>query len=67
MTDPASPRRAWLLVVIGLGSFTASVSTNVVNVALPAMQRSFSTSVAAVDWVVTLYLLALSGALLSFG
>ena len=59
--------KAWLLLVIGLGSFTASVNTSVVNIALPSIQRTLATEVTQVDWVVTIYLLVVSGALLSFG
>ena len=59
--------KAWLLLVIGLGSFTASVNTSVVNIALPGIQRTLATEVTQVDWVVTIYLLVVSGALLGFG
>jgi EmrB/QacA subfamily drug resistance transporter len=59
--------KVWLLLVIGLGSFTASVNTSVVNIALPGIQRALASQVSQVDWVVTIYLLVVSGALLSFG
>lgn len=57
----------WVLLVIGVGSFMSSLSTGVVNIILPILQRTFRSDVASVEWVTLLYLLVLSGALLPFG
>jgi EmrB/QacA subfamily drug resistance transporter len=65
--EQPSVNKTWLLLVIGLGSFTASVNTSVVNIALPSIQRTLAPEVTQVDWVATIYLLVVSGALLSFG
>lgn len=45
----------------------SSLSTGSVNVALPVLQRVFGSNIANVTWVVTIFSLILSGALLGFG
>jgi EmrB/QacA subfamily drug resistance transporter len=57
----------WILFSIGIGSFMSALDGSVVNIALPVIGVTFKTSVASLEWVVTVYLLVISGALLSFG
>jgi EmrB/QacA subfamily drug resistance transporter len=57
----------WVLVAIGAGTFMSALDGSVVNTTLPLISRSFNSSIAAVEWIVTIYLLVLSGLLLSFG
>lgn len=57
----------WVLVAIGAGTFMSALDGSVVNTTLPLITRSFDSSIAAVEWIVTIYLLVLSGLLLSFG
>jgi len=58
----------WLvLVAIGIGTFMTALDTSVVNTILPVVSQSFKSDIASVEWVVTIYLLVLSGLLLSFG
>lgn len=58
----------WLvLVAIGASTFMSALDTSVVNVVLPIINQSFSSNIATVEWVVTIYLLIVSGLLLSFG
>jgi len=45
----------------------SALDGSVVNTTLPLITRSFNSSIAAVEWIVTIYLLVLSGLLLSFG
>ena len=60
--------RKWLvLAAVGAGSFMAALDGSVVNTILPVIQNAFHSSVPAVEWIVTVYLLALSGFLLTFG
>lgn len=47
------------------GPFLSMVDSNVVNVALPVMLADFHTSLAAVQWVLSAYLLASGAALVS--
>lgn len=45
----------------------SALDTSVVNTVLPVISRDFGTDVATIEWVVTVYLLVVSGLLLSFG
>ena len=60
-------RKAWILIAIGAGSFMSALDASVVNTILPVIRDSFQSNVAAIQWVVTIYLLVLSGLLLTFG
>ncbi len=57
----------WILFSIGIGSFMSALDGSVVNIALPVIGVTFKTSVANLEWVVTIYLLVISSVLLSFG
>jgi EmrB/QacA subfamily drug resistance transporter len=59
-------RRFWVLAAAILGSTLAFVDKSVVNVALPDIESSLRTSLAAMQWVVNAYALCMS-ALLLFG
>jgi EmrB/QacA subfamily drug resistance transporter len=60
-------RKWWVLIAIGTGSFMSALDASVVNTILPVVRSAFHSNVAAIEWVVTVYLLVLSGLLLSFG
>ncbi len=45
----------------------SALDASVVNTILPILRTAFNSDVAAIEWVVTVYLLVLSGLLLSFG
>jgi EmrB/QacA subfamily drug resistance transporter len=62
-----SNHRWWVLLAIGIGTFMTALDSSVVNTILPVLRRSFHSDIAGVEWVVTVYLLTLSGLLLSFG
>jgi EmrB/QacA subfamily drug resistance transporter len=57
----------WVLLAVGTGSFMAALDGSVVNTILPVIKDAFHSDVAGVEWVVTVYLLVLSGLLLTFG
>jgi len=68
----------WVLVSIGIGTFMSALDGSVVNSILPVIGQTLhpaaatgaglaGAQVAAVEWVVTVYLLVLSGLLLGFG
>ncbi len=57
----------WILVAIGVGTFMSSLASSAVNIILPVMNRDFGSDVATIEWVITVYLLVVSGLLLSFG
>jgi len=58
----------WLvLLAIGIGTFMSALDGSVVNTILPVVTDYFQTDVATIEWVVTTYLLVVSGLLLSVG
>jgi EmrB/QacA subfamily drug resistance transporter len=57
----------WILLAVGVGTFMSALDGSVVNTVLPVMAGSFGSDIATIQWVVTLYLLVVSGLLLSFG
>ena len=60
--------RKWLpLIVVSLGTFMLLVDVTIVNVALPDMATSLSTSFSSLQWVVDAYALALAALLLGIG
>ena len=68
---PLQPERTqnkwWILAAIGVGTFMSALDGSVVNTILPVVGQTFNQNIAAIEWVVTIYLLVLSGLLLSFG
>ncbi|MCL4395353.1 MAG: MFS transporter [Chloroflexi bacterium] len=60
-------RKWWVLAAVGIGTFMSALDGSVVNIVLPVVSQEFKTNVATVEWVVTIYLLVLSGLLLTFG
>jgi MFS family permease len=60
-------RKWWVLIAVGTGSFMAALDGSVVNTILPVVRDTFQSDVAAIQWVITVYLLVLSGLLLTFG
>ena len=60
-------RRWWALAAVSLAAFMTYLDNNIVNVAIPTIQRSLHLSVAGLEWVVSSYLLTLAGLLLVGG
>lgn len=65
--DVASRGLRWVLPATILGSSMSFIDCSVVNVALPAMQRSFATDFGMLQWVMNGYLLALASLILLGG
>jgi EmrB/QacA subfamily drug resistance transporter len=57
----------WVLAITVLGSGIAALDATVVNIALPTIGRDFHTGIAALQWVMTSYILALAAFLLIGG
>jgi len=66
-TDSDRPQKWGILVAVGIGTFMTALDTSVVNTVLPVIGKNFNEVLTNVEWVVTIYLLVLSGLLLSFG
>src|SRR5437773_1497654 len=66
---PLAPEvRRWaVLAAVGVGAYMSALDNSIVNSILPILTQDFHTDVAAIEWVVTTYLLVQSGLLLSFG
>jgi EmrB/QacA subfamily drug resistance transporter len=62
-----TPHKWGVLVAIGVGTFMTALDTSVANIVLPVIGQTFNKTISSVEWVVTIYLLVLSGLLLSFG
>src|ERR1035438_4697031 len=75
--DPAAPagrpgstsrsNRWWTLAAVSLAAFMTYLDNNVINGAIPTIQRSLHLSVSGLEWVVSSYLLTLAGLLLVGG
>jgi EmrB/QacA subfamily drug resistance transporter len=60
-------RRTWVLVTVSLATFMTYLDNNIVNVAIPALQRDLHLSTSGVEWVVSGYILAFASLLLAGG
>jgi EmrB/QacA subfamily drug resistance transporter len=60
-------RRWWTLVAVSLATFMTYIDNNIVNVAIPTIQRSLHLSVAGLEWVVSGYVLVFAGLMLVGG
>jgi EmrB/QacA subfamily drug resistance transporter len=66
-TGRLQARRWWALAAVSVAAFMTYLDNNIVNVAIPTIQRSLHLSVAGLEWVVSSYLLTLAGLLLVGG
>jgi len=60
-----TPKELMIVIVIALGSFMAGLDATIVNIALPAIAKSFDVSTVAVSWVLNAYLIILVSLLLA--
>jgi MFS family permease len=60
-------RKWWIFIAVGVGAFMGAIGTSVVNIVLPVVSSDFGVDVSTIEWVITVYLLVVSGLLLSFG
>jgi EmrB/QacA subfamily drug resistance transporter len=60
-------RRPWALLAVALATFMTYLDNNIVNVALPAIQRDLHLTTAGLEWVVSGYILVFAGLLLAGG
>ena len=64
----AAPGGRWLILLpVGVGTFMSALDGSVVNTVLPLLRGELRTSVAGVEWVMTVYLLVVSALLLGVG
>ena len=60
-------RRTWTLLAVSLATFMTYLDNNIVNVAIPAIQRDLHLSTAGLEWVVSGYILVFASLLLAGG
>src|SRR5579859_2711403 len=66
-TGRQDSRRWWALAAVSLATFMTYLDNNIVNVAIPTIQRNLHLSVSGLEWVVSSYLLTVAGLLLAGG
>lgn len=60
--------RKWLsFTAIAFGTFIGYLDSSIVNIALPTLTRYFQTDLSVIKWVVTSYLLMITGLVVIFG
>jgi EmrB/QacA subfamily drug resistance transporter len=62
-----SRTRWWALAAVSMATLMTYLDNNVINVAIPTIQRDLHLSVAGLEWIVSSYLLVLAGLLLVGG
>jgi len=59
--------RWWVLTAIGIGTFMSALDGSVVNTIQPLVRTALHSQVDQIEWVLTVYLLVVSGLLLGMG
>ena len=60
-------RKWWVLAAVGVGTFMSALNGAIVNTVIPLIMGSYGIDLAMAEWVVMVYLLIVSGLLLTFG
>lgn len=60
-------KRWMILIVLYLFTFMSTLDGSIVNIALPVLSRTLNLPVAQIEWVTTVYLMAICTAILFFG
>jgi EmrB/QacA subfamily drug resistance transporter len=66
-TTTGTARRPLILLSVALATFMTYLDNNIVNVAIPAIQRALHLSTSGLEWVVSSYILVFAGLLLAGG
>jgi EmrB/QacA subfamily drug resistance transporter len=64
---PRFRARRWTLIAVALATFMTYLDNNIINVAIPTIERSLHLSQSGVEWVVSAYILVFAGLLLAAG
>jgi len=59
--------RRWILLTVALATFMTYLDNNIVNVAIPDIQRDLRLTTAGLEWVVSAYILVFAALLLAGG
>ncbi len=55
------------MIIVCIGVFMSALDLTIVTLALPGISKSFNAGMATIEWVMTAYLLTITGLLLSMG
>jgi EmrB/QacA subfamily drug resistance transporter len=67
-TTTAATRTKWaVLAAVGVGTFMSALDASIVSALLPTLRQAFHAGIDEIEWVVTVYLLVVSGVLLIVG
>lgn len=67
LTDTSTPRLWRLLIGISIASFLGCIDFTIVNTTIPAIQRELAAPLSQVQWVMTLFVMALCAFMVSAG
>src|SRR6266700_6047975 len=67
MTGMDRIRPRWTLLAVALATFMTYLDNNIVNVAMPAIERDLHLSISGLEWVVSAYILVFASLLLAGG
>src|ERR1700685_706218 len=71
LDDPAGRSRfrarRWTLIAVALATFMTYLDNNIINVAIPTIERNLHLTQSGVEWVVSAYILMFAGLLLAGG
>lgn len=65
--ERADPLRWWALLAVSLATFMTYLDLNIINIAIPTIQRNLHLTESGLEWIVSSYLLTLAGLLLTGG
>ncbi len=60
-------KRTWTLLAVALATFMTYLDNNIINVAIPVIQRDLGLTTAGLEWVVSSYILVFASLLLAGG
>jgi EmrB/QacA subfamily drug resistance transporter len=67
ITDQPVPRKWMCFFCVAIGTFIAYLDSSIVNIALPSLSRYFEADLSVIEWIVTSYLLMITGLVVIFG
>jgi EmrB/QacA subfamily drug resistance transporter len=67
MDSNPAPHKWLVFLCVALGTFIAYLDSSIVNIALPTLSRYFRADLSMIEWIVTSYLLMITGLVIIFG
>lgn len=67
MSYPGMKQRGWVTLTVSIGVYMSTLDASVVNISLPTLTSSLHARLGEVAWVITAYLMVITGCLLLMG